>query len=143
MPSSDNIIRELRPTHTCFDDALDYLALIALAAPWTLERYTLVHGVCLTPWDAPYVHGWVEHGNFECVSGWLHRDQLVYCTIRRRDFYAEYRPQVTTRYTPAQAYRENLRTGHYGPWETSYREMILNDNKAGTRTWLSRTSTQK
>ena len=122
----------LAPTHTCFDDALDYLEWLAFNQQWgRLLECTLVHGVCLTPDGRPYVHAWVEFPD-NCVGAGIVAGERVWYYVRRRDWLKEFRPQLTTRYTLKEAYENNKRTNHYGPWESYYRDMILNDGKEET-----------
>jgi hypothetical protein len=37
--------------------------------------------------------------------------------------------QTATVYTVEEALRWNLRTGHFGPWESSYRDIIKNGDR--------------
>jgi hypothetical protein len=110
------------PTHTCFDDALDYLALLAKQRARALPDHRLVHGVCLMD-NKPFAHAWVECGD-EAIGSGVIQGCRVYYFVRRREYYRYFQPQMMTKYTALEAMRENYRTGHYGPWESYYRNMI-------------------
>jgi len=117
------------PTHTCFDDALDYIGEVVKTDPdWAIDRLTLVHAICLAPAgptkDRPFAHAWVEEKRDDCTtaviqSGLLEGDKIYY--VWSPEQLAEVlRPQDVTRYTVEQAWRENERTCHYGPWKPDY-----------------------
>ncbi len=114
------------PTHTCFDDALEYLAA-RVAEDRRLarsHRLLLVHGLCLIPIGQPdegqvFAHAWVEDANSCWTMGLLDGERVI--VVRARDeFYANLRVQCATRYTVRQAWRENRRSGTYGPWLPIY-----------------------
>lgn len=121
------------PTHTCFDDALEYLTFQAqhhLAR--ALRTLTLVHAVCRVPEDHPkagerFAHAWVEErkptGDVVWQAGIIPSGQKVYYARERSSFYAFFRVEDATRYTPAQAARENERTLSYGPWVERYKAL--------------------
>lgn len=127
--------RQLRPTGTCFDDALETLQTLAKAAKTyaELQRWTLVHGICsATPADGlvaePYAHAWLEYlparePPFVLQSGILEGRRLHF-EMLRSDFWEGYKPIRETRYTYEQAVAENHRTGHYGPWRSAYRQRL-------------------
>lgn len=117
------------PTHTCFDDALDYLELVLRAqGRKSLRRLVVVHGICLhEETSEPFAHAWVEQGDEVHHAGIL-RGERVWVTIPRDDYYRELRIQDTTRYTPLEAVRRNRATGHYGPWEPQY-QALTRDGK--------------
>lgn len=118
------------PTHTCFDDSLDLICdrvrdVPALARSRHLR---LVHGIALMPLyqpDAgrPFAHAWVEEAGY-CYTFGLMNGERVMVREARDSFYARLRVRVTTRYTVHQAYLENVRTGHYGPWLEMYLQYV-------------------
>jgi len=145
MTDEATIIQEGRilPTRTCFDDALEYLArrLNEMSRPafdqlMAEGGLVLVHGICIIPLDSPeagerFAHAWVEErrddgstvvwqdGFLEC-AGELNGQRITYA-ITREEFQRELQPQRFTRYSPREAWEENRRTGHFGPWLPEYR----------------------
>lgn len=118
------------PTKTCFDDALDYLAAALADAPeWALEHLVLVHGILLSPPNAlepnePFAHGWVEQDRRVVIQAGIVEGQgKGYYGVDRREFYAQMRVQCTTVYTIEEAWEQNRRSNHFGPWESSYRAL--------------------
>lgn len=113
---------ELRPTHHCFDDALDYLGHVALTeSKDVLMEHVLVHAICLTPTEeaVPFAHAWVERGG-EVIQGGLLDGEIVYVFLPKGPFYEQMRIQECTRYSVEEAHRENFRTNHFGPWKPEY-----------------------
>jgi hypothetical protein len=55
----------------------------------------------------------------------------VYVRAERAEYYAEGRVEKVTRYTPREALRENIRTGHFGPWEDEYRALCVRRDGRG------------
>lgn len=120
------------PTHTCFDDVLDYIELLVRSG----ERHRLpgmrvVHGICLAPEGAragePYAHGWIEEDGLVVQGGLVDVDgtrEKVYYGVDRAEFYAKLRVQVTTVYSVEEAVRKNWETGYYGPWESTYLALV-------------------
>ncbi len=118
------------PTHRCFDDMLDYLALRLRNDKRLVPQLFLVHGILLNPDNGePFAHAWVEERQVVWNSGILDGvDQTVdgskiYFSCSRVEWYVEMKPQHFTRYTAAQASSENVRSGHYGPWVEAYRAL--------------------
>lgn len=123
------------PTHSCFDDALEYLnALIMEGDLERAERLRVVHGICLAPEGplagSPFAHGWIEEDGV-CVQAGIVEGcgHKVYFGVDRAEFYASLRVQVTTAYSAQDAMRQNVRTGHFGPWEPSYRAIITQGDR--------------
>jgi hypothetical protein len=61
-------------------------------------------------------------------SGVLDGERVVY-SMTRDQFVELLRPQSATRYTARAAWRENRRTGNYGPWRPEYRTRCRNAGK--------------
>ncbi len=118
------------PTHTCFDDALEYIAEIVKRNVFLIDsdQHFLVHGILLSPDFGAYSHAWVEEGDFVWFGGII-EGQKGYCQVARNEFYEEMQVQEVTKYSIRKARRENLRTGHYGPWLDKYRQ-LTRDYKA-------------
>ena len=136
------------PTHTCFDDALDYLAHRLKADPASEPRFTLVHGILLAPEGAkagtPFAHAWVEEdlpggvvvwqdgyvdlGGFEMplAGGTLRAEHdlaRVSLSTPAAEWRAKMQLQKETRYTVREAWAENRRTVTFGPWEPEYQAL--------------------
>lgn len=114
------------PTHTCFDDALEYLAARTKADPRLAHgrRLLLVHGIAVIPEGQPdagelFAHAWVEDAGY-CLTMGLLDGVRVLVRHERADFYRRLRIQQTTTYTVRQAWRENVRSATYGPWKPEY-----------------------
>lgn len=124
------------PTHHCFDDALDFInALLMGGETERLDGVRVVHGLCLAPEGpkagSPFAHAWIEEAG-KCVQAGLLEGQKdkFYFGIDRAEFYAMLRVQVTTVYTVPEALVKNVSTGHFGPWESSYRAIIKDGDRA-------------
>jgi hypothetical protein len=115
------------PTHTCFDDALDYLAHRVRQNRRAAMKLTLVHGILLAPEGKrkgePFAHAWVEEGGRVIQDGLLEDGSRVTWSMSVAEFREKMQPQKTTRYTVRQAARENRRTNHFGPWVPEYQAL--------------------
>lgn len=113
------------PTHQCFDDALDLLAEFA-SSPWPPLDIVLVHGIARQPEDHPFdpgkrfAHAWVEVGGEVWDAGVLDDGRRVRFSVKCAEYYAHLRIEAPTRYTPEEAWLENVRSGMYGPWKPEY-----------------------
>lgn len=111
------------PTHTCFDDALDFVGRCLKVNRARGLEMIIVHGILLSPAgptrDEPFAHAWVEYNGEVWQDAFL-GDQRVSYAVARAEFEKTFRPQKETRYTVAEASRENERSGHYGPWLPEY-----------------------
>jgi hypothetical protein len=112
----------LRPTQTCFDDALDFHA----AVPSDKRgRYVVVHGICVRD-GVRFAHAWVEMTNSNhVVEGALLGDARVYRAMTRAEFAERYTVERCTRYTFAQWDKLNRIHNHFGPWDPEYRSLCL------------------
>ncbi|MET0405270.1 MAG: hypothetical protein ABW123_22840 [Cystobacter sp.] len=135
----------IRPTHTCFDDALEYLGWRAKETPEQLRevgRFFLVHAICLVPEGKrkgePFAHAWVEERismvgppGYEWVvwqDGFLNDERITYgCPAEV--FRAAMQVVEETRYTPRQAHEENARTMTFGPWVERYKALCAGPNR--------------
>jgi hypothetical protein len=115
------------PTHTCFDDALDYLAHRFKQDRRTAKKLTLVHGILLAPEgakkDQPFAHAWIEDGDRVWQDGFLEDGRRVTWSMSVAEFREKMRPQKETRYTAREACAENSRSGHFGPWVAEYQAL--------------------
>jgi hypothetical protein len=118
-------MKDVLPTHHCFDDALDFIAA-RLGRDASARHLLLVHGIALAPAGQhegePFAHAWVEEQGVVWDSGILDGVPVHY-SVERDDFYASLRIQCFTRYTVREAWLENHRSGHYGPWKDEYRAL--------------------
>lgn len=117
------------PTHTCFDDALDWIADQVKLDRNLCFSLVLVHGIQVIPTGEAdgghrFAHAWVEDGTY-CwdfgIIGGL-GEKCAY-SVECAEYYKDRQVQETTRYTVIQAWRENLRTGTYGPWKPEYQTL--------------------
>ena len=121
----------LKPTGKCFDDALDFLEHMLKTEDRTaeIERYRLVHGIMLDDQGQPYSHAWVEYGEWVfhgCFLGGIRG----YAQIAKVEYYPGMKVQETREYTIPEAWAENRRTGHYGPWEARFRDLCADIQRA-------------
>jgi hypothetical protein len=114
------------PTHTCFDDALEYLALRVAQDPRLAHGSSLqlVHGIALIPVgqaDAgePFAHAWVEEAGYCWTAGLLNGARIL-VKRERAEFYRALRVQQTTAYSVRRAWQENKRSETFGPWRAEY-----------------------
>lgn len=123
--------RELRPTHTCFDDALGLLEAWAKEEGIPVFREPglfLVHGIATSPAGEPYAHAWVERAGNAWQAGLLDGVK-VYYVQPLGDFMASHRIREHTKYTPREAVEENWSAGHYGPWRPEYAALCGEDKR--------------
>jgi hypothetical protein len=119
---------DIYPTQHCFDDAVDFIEAIIKSKQAFDECFLLiVHSICLMPDGTPYAHAWVEDPSTDtCIFKGIFKREEIYLQADRKEFYAEYKVQETTKYTVKQACIENMRTGIFGPWEEKY--LVLTKN---------------
>jgi len=128
----------LRPTHTCFDDAIDFLELLPLDKPQLrddiLRSFQVAHGFCVSSTGVPYVHAWIEElvsGDPERITWPAHvvwqgylRDngRRGYFAVPASWFYTTFGVFNRELYSLEQVAQHNLATGHYGPWRRDFFE---------------------
>jgi hypothetical protein len=121
MSETENTIY---PTNTCFDDALDLIASILKAHPHAAytDEFVLVHAICVHPDDGhDFSHAWVEDNpRGRVLAMGIYKGERIMVIEERPKFYAELKPKDVTKYTPREAWQENKRTMHYGPWKEQY-----------------------
>lgn len=112
---------EITPTHTCFDDACELLQQIARTKDFTdLIQYRLIHAM-VNPMGEPYSHAWVERGS-SVITAVLMRGLKTYVVMDKEHFYQKLQVSEVTEYTVQEAWDENRRHGHLGPWKQEYLE---------------------
>lgn len=110
----------LEPTHHCFDDAMDFMDY-TVCKHRIMEGFWLVHGICENS-GVRHAHAWVEDADFAIFSGILD-GKVIYVGTRKEDYYKAFGVTETTKYDPMQMLEQNLKSGHYGPWEEKYKEL--------------------
>lgn len=131
----DHVVKaeiSIQPTHSCFDDALEFLENTTRAnlrekgkeyAARQTNRYRLVHAI-VHPKDYDYAHAWVEEdGEFVWDAGIFDGGVKAYYQVSKPDYYERFRPHTITCYTLKQALELNLKHYHFGPWEEKYRKL--------------------
>jgi hypothetical protein len=135
-------IDRIDPTHTCFDDALDYISSRIMEAALKGQppplHLILVHAICLIPEgqpDAgkPFVHAWVEDEALCWDAGIVAGIGRVVYAVNPIEYYRRLRPtSQRTRYNLEEVYEENKRTGHHGPWKPEYLALCRPQSKTPT-----------
>lgn len=123
--------KNMFPTGTCFDDAIDLMQrwIQANPTPEWHQRLRLAHGICIRfegPISRPFAHAWVESDGKEVwQDGFLDGKRCSY-SVDKAEFYREFGVLDFTLYTLREMALENLKYGHYGPWKAAYHELTLN-----------------
>jgi flavorubredoxin len=113
----------LKPTHTCFDDALDYIERCLKADRKYAERLLLVHGICATRTGREFAHAWVEDADGYVWGGCIHKGEKMYASRLRQQFEREIAIVKCTRYTLPEVAVMNVLHLTSGPWEPEYRAL--------------------
>ena len=132
----------IHPTHTCFDDALDYLQQRIKQNGHRIEglRLVLIHAICIVP-EGPdagerFSHAWVEEDldNHEAAvwqQGFYNGQRIIYASTRA-SVYETLRVVRTWGYSPEAAWEENNRTATYGPWVPELQALCRRKKEAST-----------
>lgn len=110
------------PTHTCFDDSLDFLEMLATRGE-PFEHYTLVHAI-VKPEGKRFAHAWLEVDGNVLFSGIL-EGRKAFFFASKEEYYEQLKIVKAVKYTVKEALKENLRTGAYGPWSEEYRKYCI------------------
>lgn len=116
----------LRPTHTCFDDAL--FMILQLTGAEVLH-FTLVHALCdgaaFGPDEPPYMHAWVlqRHPTQSLIwqAGRAPSGQRIFYALTPDDHAAVYTVKHSTQYTPRLVIELVKLHDCSGPWRPEYR----------------------
>lgn len=125
------------PTHTCFDDALDFIEILIKAkvavTESDLEKYRVVHAICEMPDTGElYAHGWVEDTKEHlCIWRAIIQGKSVWVRGEKSEFYTYFRVKEATVYTIREACEQNKLHNNYGPWKEEYRKLTT-DGKRNT-----------
>lgn len=119
---------QIYPTHTCFDDAIEFIELLIKENPDLKEdikaNILIVHSICLMPDGRPYAHAWVEDKKDDTsIFRGIIDGEATYLIAPRTEYYERFRVQETTKYTLYQALEENRKSNTYGPWKEKYRKL--------------------
>jgi hypothetical protein len=122
------------PTHSCFDDAMEFVDWMAVEfadEKEGLEGISLVHSINETQDGKRYAHAWVEDSSTDvAIFAGIFKGVKAYFGSPIKEFYARYNVQETTRYTVTEAIMNNLRTYNFGPWEEKYIALCANGDHA-------------
>lgn len=127
---------DILPTHTCFDDAIDFLLDFAHDA--NNRSFCVVHGLCVgRSCGTLYVHAWVEEANRQLVwQGGVIRATAkhVWWALPRAEFYRLYAVQKTSRYPVERVMAMLDATNFNGPWRPDYLALqnTVRDRVVGT-----------
>ena len=137
----------IHPTHSCFDDAIEFLSRRVTENPARAHetRLRLVHGIAIALSDVadglvhgePFAHAWVEEdvpGEPEpriWQSGILNGQQIFFA-MTSSEFARQLEIRARTVYTIRQVYHENRRSGTYGPWPAAYRALCRRAAEGGS-----------
>lgn len=116
---------DIYPTHTCFDDAMEYIEARLYQDPSLVhdQRLMLTH-VLVEILNGPYqgqiaAHAWAEE-NGECIQMGILDGERVWIFRTPEEVAESLRIIDATRYTLKQVHRQNVRSGHFGPWKRKY-----------------------
>jgi hypothetical protein len=109
--------RTIYPTHTCFDDALDFFEHVE---PKTFPAYRVVHGLATDDEGQLFAHAWIEETPDLVWQGGIIGGRRCYYAMPCDDFYRWMGVVRTSRYSAQLAAQLNASTGHYGPWRKEY-----------------------
>jgi hypothetical protein len=107
----------IQPTHTCFDDALDFFTHVE---PTAFEQYMVVHALVTLPGQSDvFAHAWVEQLPERLViQGGVYNGRRCYYGLPTLPFEIV----KSSRYTARQASHLNVLHNHFGPWRREYRD---------------------
>jgi hypothetical protein len=127
---SSEAMKEILPTHTCFNDALELLAELSRDCPETREGLLLVHAICTAPDGNHYAHAYVSNStNGTSRFGGIFKGERVCLEVDTAEYEANLRIIDCVRYTVPQAIMLNHQSGHYGPWIERYRRLCSRSRK--------------
>lgn len=124
---------DIHPTHSAFDDAIELLIWIMEKKPEGRAQVgsgdiRIVHAI-FAPEGVKLNHAWLERGESVIFMGLIDGEKVV-VTADRTEYYSKSHVTKTVRYTIFEAYAEEKKTGHYGPWDPEIRT-LCGDVKAG------------
>jgi hypothetical protein len=128
------------PTHTCFDDAMDFLETTIKEGKhpreYIVNNLVTVHAICIMPDGTKYAHAWIEEGDScifkgrgECLIDGKMEHLEGYMWADKKEFYAYYNVQETTHYSLEQVWKENKKHATTGPWIDKYKKLCSTSRK--------------
>lgn len=114
---------DLRPTHTCFDDAPDLVVAELKEGNRDIARALIVHGICLAPDKRAFSHCWLEFDG-HVVETYLCDNDRVHLAYPIALWRERFQPQYEVRYSLAEWFKLNHDSGHYGPWDPRVKALI-------------------
>ena len=117
-------MEDIRPTGTCFDDALD-VALEALKEKKNVSKFRIVHGlVTVKGDDEPFAHCWMIDDKTYMQLGIDQNNERVMIHFTKEDFESVYTIHDETRYTIPELMHEGWKSPlkNSGPYKQKYLE---------------------
>jgi len=113
---------EVLPTHTCFDDALEFLEDLARREePFT--HFRVVHALLKNPDSEVYAHAWLLNtANNTVVFAGIYDNEKIYIEADADEYYSKIDILDMTQYDSVEICEMNHLYGTYGPWKTQYLE---------------------
>lgn len=108
-------------TGRCFNDAIEIITeLVKLNQKLAhTDQLILVHGLGINSAGEVFSHAWVEYEGLAIWRGVLDGEISEFGTPIEEHL-QKWQISQTTRYNVRQLVTENLRSGHFGPWEEIY-----------------------
>lgn len=126
MASKLNVVGAIFPTHTCFDDVLDFVLKIK---PELQEIYTPVQGIRnLNEKQDP--HAWIECSNRVIDFGKLPTQEIISLVYDKNDFYTRFGIIKTYSYTVQKYMLAAKFIGISGPFHEDLYNMIRKRKRA-------------
>ena len=120
------------PTHTCFDDALEYIGEMLKNHPAAVmfEDVVLVHAICIMPNGDQYAHAWVESKLTKTAYFFgIVKGGRVRIDVDSEEYRKELQVVEFIEYTPYEACKENYKHGTFGPWKEKYLNLCRDKKK--------------
>jgi len=121
------------PTHTCFDDTVDYLNMRARtgASKAELLSTVTVHAVLVAPDGDRFAHAWIEYRGKVIDSG-IYKGERVFVEYQADEYRRIHTIEDETRYSIVDAVRLAQERG-FPPWEERYRAL---SGRATGKAWV-------
>jgi hypothetical protein len=115
------------PTHTCFDDAVEYIERRCRNQPEQARGYglMLVHAICTNPDTGErFAHAWVEEDARYVVFAGIINGERGFFRAYRNEYVRQLNPNPITRYNCRQLLVEYRKSGNCGPWKPEYKALV-------------------
>ena len=123
--------KTIYPTNECFDDAIaNLIHMMERGRRFDVASglIKIVHAI-IEPHGEKLSHAWLEDLDLVFFSGFIDGEKcLVECA--REEYYEQSKISHVVRYTLFEAYAEEKKHGHYGPWDEKIRRHLR------AETWL-------